>query len=180
MKQYSVETYKKVLSMTEYIRHKRETSYWDMVVARTKLMDVGSTWIVQIGKGSQSRKSTLEKYDRNDKAKTRNSAYSKIEKLIIESFYCIDPEYRVYVYDLYLRPDRRRLRNSSAAEADRYGYDRRKFVPQLNSAIERAAKTRKVSGMLEEIENIALENEIDELISIFMEDHNNEKKPKNR
>jgi len=156
--------------MMEYVRHKRETSYWDMVFARTKLMDIRSTSIIQVGKGSQSKKSLLDRYEIKDEAEAKNRAFAKIENLIIDGFYCIDPDYRVYAYDLYLKPDRKRLRNSPTAEADRYGYDRRKFVPQLDDAINRAAKTEKVVRILGEIENIALKNNINELMQIFAED----------
>ena len=59
------------------------------------------------------------------------------------------------------------MRNSPAAEAERYGYDRRKFVPQLNSALNEAVNTSRVADILDEVRNIALENNIEELINIY-------------
>ena len=170
MKRYSVETLKKILGKIEYVRHRRETSRWDLIFATAKLTDVGSSWNIQIGGGGQGKGSVLDKYERKDLAEARNKAYSRIEKLIMECFYCIDPEYRIYVYDLYLRPDRKKLKNSPAAEAERYGYDRRKFVPQLNEAMERSLNTETMSRILDEIRNIANENGIEELIQIFSEE----------
>ena len=71
---------------------------------------------------------------------------------------------------LYLKPDKRRLRNSPAAEAERYGYDRRKFVPLLNNALEETVKKEKAIKNLNDIKNIALENEINELVNLYMKE----------
>ena len=165
-RRYSTEEFKSLLSMTEYVKHKREISQWDVIFANAKLLDIGSTSIVKTG-NSGSANSILDKIERRDEAAAKNKAYSTIENLIIESFYIIDPQYRIYVYDLYIKPDKRKLRNSPAAEAERYGYDRRKFVPQLNSALDEAVKTSRVTDILDEVRNIALENNIEELINIY-------------
>ncbi len=109
----------------------------------------------------------MDRIERKDRAETESSAFSRIENLIMESFYRIDPEYRVYVYDIYFRPDRNRLKNSPSAEAERYGYDRRRFVPQLNEALDSAIKDRKTTEILNEIKEIAVKSGIDELIEIF-------------
>ncbi len=169
-KTYSVELFKNILGRINYIRHKRETSYWDLVFARTNLLDVGSTSVIRSGNRSYNGSRLLDKIRRQDDAAAIHHAYSTIENLIMESFFSIDPQYRVYVYDLYLKPDKRRLRNSPAAEAERYGYDRRKFVPQLNNALEEAVRTAKVKCILDDIKNIALENGITELINLYVKE----------
>ena len=166
MRRYSTDEFKSLLRMMEHIEHKREISQWDVIFANTKLLDIGSTSIVKTGNNG-SADSILDKIERRDKAAAKNKAYSTIEKLIVESFYTIDPQYRIYVYDLYIRPDKRKLRNSPAAEAERYGYDRRKFVPELNGALDEAVNTSRVTCILDEIRNIALENDIRELIEIY-------------
>ena len=166
MRRYSTEEFKNLLSMMEHVKHKRETSQWDVIFANAKLLDIGSTSIVKTGNDGPGS-SILDKIERRDEAAAKNKAYSTIENLIIESFYIIDPQFRIYVYDLYIKPDKRKLRNSPAAEAERYGYDRRKFVPQLNSALDEAVSTSRVTGILDEVRNIALENNIEELINIY-------------
>ena len=165
-KQYSAEVFKSLLGKMQYIKTKRETLQWDVIFASAKLLDIGSTSIVKTG-GEGSANSILDKIERRDEAIAKNWAYSTIENLIMESFYIINPQYRIYVYDLYIKPDKRRLRNSPAAEAERYGYDRRVFVPQLNDAINEAVSTSRVRCILDEVKNIALENDIKELINMY-------------
>ena len=170
MKTYSVELFKSVLGKINFVRHKRETSYWDLVFAKNSLLGIGSTSVIRTGNTSYNGNYLLDKIKRQDEAKAKHDAYSTIESLIIQNFYSIDPQYHVYVYDLYLKPDKRRLRNSPAAEAERYGYDRRKFVPLLNNALEETVKKEKVIKNLNDIKNIALENEINELVNLYMKE----------
>mgnify|MGYP006916235437 CR=1 FL=1 len=162
----------------QYVRSKKETSQWEVIFAETKLLDVGSTSIVKTG-GSGPENSLMDKIVRRDEAVAKNRAYSTIESLIVESFFIIDPQFRIYAYDLYIKPDKRKLRNSPAAEAERYGYDRRKFVPELNNALNDAVNTQRVRCILDEVRNIALENNITELIDIYMKEEPEEKKTQN-
>lgn len=170
MKQYSIETYKSILGMIEFIENGKEKSQWDLTAARARLFDIGSVSLVRTGNGGGSKNPVMERIERKDEAEAKNRAFSMIENLIIESFYCIDPEYRIYVYDLYFKPDRRKAKNSPSAEAERYGYDRRKFVPQLSEALANALMKGRVMEILNEIAKIAVDNDIEELTGIFAEE----------
>jgi len=165
---YSVTTFKKLCRLAageqKFILQKKE------YIESMNLFGIGSTSVVQIYDKKDPTRNTVEsKLFLLEDLEREVNAYKKIYDCVLESAMQIDPVYRKFVIGIYLVSDDRSDRKSPSRIAEDFGFDRRKFVPDLDNAIKQALAEEEVTAKIDMIKKIALEYQREEYLKIFEE-----------
>ena len=133
-----------------------------------EMLDLHSTSIIQVSSSTFYREDSLGKriiyYDDLER---QIEVSRRLIELMRRTADLIDPFFSLHVMTTYMKLDRYGEKRFALQEAERFGYDRRRFKKDLDAAISEALEKPAMKELLKQVEITARKNGRQQYVDLF-------------
>ena len=133
-----------------------------------EMLDLHSTSIIQVSSSAFYREDSLgKKIIYYDDLERQIEVSRRLIELMRRTADLIDPFFSLHVMMTYMKLDRYGEKRFALQEAERFGYDRRRFKKDLDAAISEALEKPAMKALLKQVEITARNNGRQEYVDLF-------------